>query len=161
MVRKAFGIVIALVLAMTCVMPAYAADVTAIDSGIAPMSVTTASSTVTDSAGNKYFVTGVSYRGGDNCETTTSFETTYYREGTVTAKKELDAREKTLTASGNVTMWNFASTTYSGSRNVAGATGSYTAFSDTLLYYPILVSGYSSFSFNGASWSGNSSDSLI
>lgn len=91
MLKKVFGMVIAFALAFTCMAPAYAANVMSNDTGIAPMSVNESTATVSDSAGNKFFVRGVSYRSGDRGETRTSYETTYYKEGTVTAKNELDS----------------------------------------------------------------------
>lgn len=159
MLKKSFQIVFAVLLAFscTCSVSVYATN----KSEIAPLSATTSSRTVSDSAGNKFFVLGVSYRATDKCRSTTSFETTFYSEGTVSAKKNLDAKSKTLGAGGTVTMYNFASTQYSGAAGRTGAAGSYTRYSDQLLYYPISVSGTHSFSCNGASWRGDSSDNLL
>ncbi len=159
MIKKSFRIVLAVLLAFSCIftLPVLAES----DSDIAPLSVVTASQTVSDSAGNRFFVTGTSYRSTSNCVSTTTFETTFYREGTEEAKRVLDNRAKTLTAAGTVSMVNGASTRYSGSSSPTGATGSYSKSSDTLLYYPVLVSGTHSFSCNGASWSGASSDNLL
>lgn len=159
MLKKSFQIVFAVLLAFscTCSVSVYATN----KSEIAPLSVTSSSRTVSDSAGNRFFVLGVSYRATDKCRSTTQFETTFYREGTTDGKKALDAKYKLLSASGTVTMCNFASTRYSGTVSMQGATGYYSKYSDELLYYPILVSGTHSFSCNGASWSGDSSDNLL
>lgn len=159
MQKKSFRIILAVLLAFSCMftLPVFAES----DPDIAPLSVISASQTVSDSAGNKFFVVGRSFRSTSNCESSTTFETTFYREGTTTAKAALDAKPKALTAGGTVTMINGASTSYSGSSSPTGASGSYSAYSNTLLYYPVLVSGRHSFSCNGASWSGASSDNLL
>lgn len=149
------GVVIVLSLVFTCTVPVYATEN---DSGIAPASMVTATETVTDKDGNRFSLRGYSLRMGNYGQSTTSFETTFYQAGTVTAKNELDAKVKTLGANGNALMNNGAATSYSDTVFRSGASDTLTIRSDALIYYLASVSTTHTFSFNGISWSRASYD---
>lgn len=122
---------------------------------IEPRAMINYSRTLTDSIGNKYAVTGVSERVGKQAGVSTSFTIRTYGDGHLTA----NSYPKTMTVSGRVGMIAGANNTlpqktYSRSGDASARVSS----SDTYIYNVSLVTGSHSFSCNGVSCSGSSSN---
>lgn len=112
---------------------------------------TTATGTATDSAGNKFKLTGIGTMSGKSITVTTSFSTSLYKDGT----KSADSLKKTLTAKGSASFSNSA--TFTGATKTGTLTGGSGSISKTysgLAYNAKTVTGQHGLSCNGGSTSG-------
>lgn len=109
-------------------------------------------STVKDSGGNKYYVTGMSTRSSKTANIITSFKVTYYYAGTTAAKTKVNNYSKTLKAQGSVKLNGGGSNSLGGTVKRTGSTSTYSP-KVTYLYNLKLVTGTHYFSCNGATWS--------
>lgn len=116
---------------------------------------TIATKTVTDAAGNKYYVEGSCSGAGTSGKATTYFKIKLYKNGTYSA----DDLRKTISAKGSFSFGNGAA--YSGAKKsttVTGKTYTLTASYSGFAYNVKYSAGQHTFSCNGASYTGASSN---